>query len=203
MRRFRILPIFTNRKRLSIASAAAMTAALLVTQAWGLEVVRTKTEAELVFPPEPVAPAIQLDFRAELADAGSEDPTMSDVIVSWKRVGGIEPTPFNVLVPMECFVSNEVYRVDDFRACGVELTFDPDGRGAIALSVMEFNAKLVPQRDGTARFKVETRFTTDGHGSAILSTLGGAAVEIAIGSAAPLSLPLGIEAVSGIQPTPF
>jgi hypothetical protein len=71
------------------------------------------------------------------------------------------------------------------------------------LSIMDFEASLKPRRDGTHRFHMEASFTDNGQEAAILGTLGGAAVEIAIGAEMGTALPNAIETVGGIEPTPF
>lgn len=80
------------------------------------------------------------------------------------------------------------------------MTFVPGDREPIDLRILEFDARFVPRRDGTARFRVETSFTDNGQETAILSTLGGAAVEIVIGTETGLSVPLSVETVGGQPP---
>ena len=90
-----------------------------------------------------------------------------------------------------------------FRYGGVEIAYDPDGRGSISLPIREFGDRLFPHpRNGTARLDIRTSFTDDGQESDILGTLGGAVVEVAIGADMGVALPVSIETLSH-PPNPF
>ena len=178
-----------------IRITTALIAAALVTTVWGFEVDRTRTNAEIV-PPGPIEPVIQLNFRAWLFNAGFVG--LDDIVITWERVGGVEPQPFQVLIPAGCFVRNRGFHVEDFQDCGVRMTFG-DG----ILPILEFASRLVQRTDGSARFAVRASFVGRDQAHAILGTLGGAVVEIDISSEARKSPPLRIETVSGVEPEPF
>lgn len=190
---------------LIISTVGLIAAVTLANPVWGFDIERTRTSAEIVlFPPDPLTPAIALTFRAQLLDARSVDPT-EDVGVNWEQFGGIEPQPFNILIPAGCFVPNRGFHVENFRRCGVEITVD-FGRGPIALSIREFQARFLPPnstRDRPARLDIKTVFTDDGRESDILGTVGASAVEIFFGEESAASLMNSMEAVSGPQPQPF
>jgi hypothetical protein len=164
----------------------------------GFEVLRTRTQADLLASdPGADGPVIQLNFTAELSGR-PPDLLSSAMVTNWQDAGGIEPTPFQVHIPAGCFVQDRGFQVEDFRGCGVALRFrDQD------LPIVEFRARLVRLRDGTARF--DLRALVGGNppddGAPILSALGGAEVTITVGSdAAPPSPPFSIDSLSGIQP---
>ncbi len=183
-------------------STFALIAAVLVTPAWGFDVVGSKTEARIV-PPSPVAPVlIQLKLNAQLS-RDIANPAGVDVVVDFQPVGGIVPC-VKVAIPVGCFVANRGLHVDDFRACGVRITVDL-GRGPVALLIREFEASFTRRRDGTIRFEmvVGSNPPDDGAPAAILGVLGGAALEIVIGDTMGTSLPNGIETVGGVSPQPF
>ena len=191
-------------KRFTI-SAVGLITAVLASTAWGFDIRGTKTEAQILLRSS-IAPVILLNFKAQLSnDIG--DLTSTDVLATWQNVGGVSPVPFKVLIPAGCFVANRGFpnrgfHVGDFRSCGVQMTFDL-GLGPTALSIRDFEARVIPRRDGTLRFDMETSFMDNGQEAAVLGALGGAAVEIVIGSEMGTSLPTGIESVSGISPVPF
>ena len=186
-------------KRFTI-SAVGLITAVLASTAWGFDIRGTKTEAQILLRSS-IAPVILLNFKAQLSnDIG--DLTSTDVLATWQNVGGISPVPFKVLIPAGCFVTRRGFHVGDFRSCGVQMTLDL-GRGPTALSIRDFEARVIPRRDGTLRFDMETSFMDNGQEAAILGALGGAAVEIVIGSEMGTSLPTGIKSVSGVSPTPF
>ena len=184
-----------------IISIIGLVAAVLVTPAWGLDVLETKTEAR-IHPLDPTTTVIELNFKAHLMNNGFSDLPFVDVVLESQKPGGIDPQPFRILIPADCFMLNRVFRVDDFRSCRVQMTYDL-GRGPIAVSIMDFEARLTPQSDGSANFAVETRFTDLGQEPAILGALGGAAVEIAIGVELGTALPNAVETLGGVDPIPF
>lgn len=182
-----------------IISTVGLIACVLITPAWGLEVLRTKTEARIL-PPSPVTPVvIQLEFKAQVSNNGFSELGSEDVVVTWQQSGDVAPQPFKVFIPAGCFVANDGFHVRDYVACGVQLTVDL-GRGAVALSIREFAANLKLRRDGTARFIVEASFTDRDREHAILGALGGSAVEIVIGDAMGTAVPNLVETVGGQPP---
>ena len=181
------------------------------TAARGVEIARTKTEAGGVTSAAG-ARAIKLEFTAELIN-GIPDLT-DDVEVGWQQVGGVEPTPFRIVMPAGCFVTGRRgAEVEDFQACGVEISVDSGARGRAHMAIMDFEAKGVARGDGRYRFDIVTTFVPPDpvHDTIppdpiheILGILGGAAVQIAIaGETTMPSLPLRTETVSGIEPVPF
>ena len=185
-----------------IRVTTALIAAVLATTVWGLEVGRTKTEAEIV-PPTPITPVIELSFRAQLFNDGFGGLADIDVIVTWEQVGGVEPTPFlEISIPAGCFVRNRGFHVENFRACGVQMTFGKSGEST-DLEILEFESRLVPRTDGSARFAVQTSFMSQDQAHAILGALGGAAIEIATDLGTGASLPRRIGMLSGVTPEPF
>jgi hypothetical protein len=184
-----------------IRTVVGLMAVVLTTTAWGFEVGRAKTEAEILLP-NPITPAIQLNFKAELFNDGFTELPNEDVVVTWLPPSPIvPPSPIKILIPAGCFIPNGVFHVGDFRSCGVSMTVD-FGRGPTALSIMEFEASLKPHRDGSASFTVETRFADNGREAAILGILGGGAVEIAIGAEMATALPAAVETLSA-PPSPI
>ena len=181
----------------------------------GFQISRAKTGA-MIQTSASGADTIQLTFVAELVNEGGPDVS-DDVVVTWREVGGVEPEPFRALIPAGCFRDRRGrgFYVDDFRTCGVELSVASSTRGLALLEIVDFQARLVRQDDGSSRFNIAANFIPPDpvvppdpivpvtSGRAFLGLLGGAAVEIAIGSASAASPPLRIETVSGIDPTPF
>lgn len=180
----------------------------------GFEIARTRTEAAGTTSAAG-AREVQLRWAAELVN-GMPDLS-DDVEVGWQQVGGVEPTPFRVLIPAGCFVSNRRgARVEDFTACGVELSVESGAGGRTLVAVVDFDARVVARDDGSYRFDIITSIIPPDpvvppdpvippdpvH--AFLGILGGAAVQIAAGGETTMaSPPLRIETVSGIEPTPF
>ena len=184
-----------------MSTVVGLMAVVLTTPAWGFDIARAKTEAEIL-PPSPITPAIQLNLKADLFNDGFSDLATVDVVVTWVPPSPIAPpNPIKVLIPAGCFIENGVFHVGDFRSCGVQMTVD-FGRGPIALSIIEFEARLKPHRDGSANFTIEARFTDENREPAILGVLGGGSVEITIGGESGTALPTTIDTVS-LPPNPI
>ena len=161
------------------------------------------------------AEMIQLTFVAELTSDSGPDVS-DDVVVTWQEVGGVEPEPFRVLIPAGCFrdLRGRGFYVDDFRSCGVQLSVASSARGFAVLEIVDFRARLL-HLDGTSWFDIVTSvippdpvvppdpIVPPTAAGAFLGLVGGAAVEIAIGSESSAAPPLRIVTVSGIDPTPF
>jgi hypothetical protein len=146
---------------------------------------------------------LQLAFRAELLDR-LPDLVRADVVVGWQQVGGVEPSPFRVLIPAGCFeAGRNGSRVEDALACGAEATFGSEENGRTVLSLVDLDARVVSREDGTTRFDLRASILPPDPIHPLLGALGGAAVSIVLGSESAVSLPLRIETVSGIDPTPF
>jgi hypothetical protein len=195
--------------------AAGLVLGALAAPASGFEIPRTKTEA-VIQTSTSGDEIVQLTFVAELVNEGGPDVS-DDVVVTWQEVGGIEPTPFRILIPAGCFRDRRGrgFYVDDFRACGVELSVASSARGLALLEIVDFQARLLHRDDGASRFDIVTSvippdpvvppdpIVPPSPGRAFLGIVGGAAVEIAIGSESSAAAPLRIETVSGVEPQPF
>jgi hypothetical protein len=187
---------------LAAGGLLAPSSVFLETAAPGAEISRSRTEA-VVVASAAGARAIKLEFTAELID-GIPD-LMDDVEVGWQQVGGVEPTPFRVLMPAGCFATGRRgSRVEDFHACGVEVSMDSSQRGRIPMTLVDFEARGVARDDGIYRFDILATFIPPDPVHEIFGVLGGAAVRIATGSGTTMpSLPLRTETVSGVDPVPF
>jgi hypothetical protein len=175
-----------------MSTLVGLIAVVLTTTAWGFDIGQSKTEAGIVVY-DGVTPAIHLNFKSELSNNGFADLVSVDLAVTWVLPEPILPSSsFKVLIPAGCFITNGVFHVGDFRACGVQMTAD-FGRGAIALSISEFETVLKLRRGGSANFTMEARFTDLDREAAIIGILGGGSVEIAIGSESMTALPSAIE----------
>ncbi|MGB7946414.1 MAG: hypothetical protein WCH75_01915, partial [Candidatus Binatia bacterium] len=76
--------------------------------------------------------------------------------------------------------------------------------GRTVLSIVDFAASIFNLRGGAARLDIRTSFTDTNQAVAILGALGGAAVEVVIDTdSSGMSLPRGVESVSGVTPDPF
>lgn len=175
----------------------------VVTDRSAFDIARARTEAGLDLTPSG-AEVVRLEFGAELD--GLPTRATVDVVASWEQAGGIQSQPFVVSIPAGCFMSNrDGLHVEDFRACGVTAAL-----GEELSSLIEFDARLVANGDGTARFELEALvvppepvFPPEPVASALLGTLGGAVVELMIGAESAGAPPLGIETVSfNPQPEP-
>ena len=129
--------------------------------------------------------------------------SQDDVVVTWRREGGIDPTPFRVAIPSGCFVeARDRFRVNGTR-CGVRIILD----GA-RLSTDVFAARLVPpdsdRVDDPYRLRIRLELPQRADSAAqLLSTLGGATVIVKVGTERGKSLASEIQSKSGISPTPF
>ncbi len=127
----------------------------------------------------------------------------SDIVSTWQQAGGIQPTPFRILIPAGCFVAQRDRLRVNGTFCGVQVSLDGE-----IVEVDGFFARAYPPEPVNPgdplrlgiRFSLEV---DEARSSNLLSTLGGAEVSIAIGRESALALPKSIDAVSGVQPTPF
>lgn len=170
----------------------------VVTTEAGFGVAGARTEAEIGLT-RSGAEAVQVEFEAMLEEV--PELAGADVVATWEQAGGISPQPFVVSIPAGCLMSNAVgLHVEDFRTCGVTAAL-----GEERVSLMEFDARLVADRDGTGRLELEALMgiSPTPFAPQLLGTLGGGVVELAIGAESAGVPPLGIETVSGIDPQPF
>ena len=203
---------------LAAAAAVAAPAPLAVSSTGtvsGFEISRAKTGAAIQTSASGVE-MIQLTFAAELLSNSGPDVS-DDVVVTWQEVGGVEPEPFRVRIPAGCFRDRRGrgFYVDDFRSCGVQLSVASSARGFALLEIVDFRARLLHLEDGASRFDIVTSVVPPDPivppdpvvpptaAGAFLGLVGGAAVEIAIGSESSASPPLRIVTVSGVEPQPF
>ncbi len=147
--------------------------------------------------------AVNVQSRFEFMTERLPSLQESDIVATWQRAGGIQPTPFRVLIPAGCFVEvRDRLRVNG-TSCGVQISLDgklleADGFFARAFPPEPINPGE-PLRLG---IRVSVEFD-EARANNLLSTLGGAEVSIAIGRARGVAIPKSIDAVSGIDPTPF
>ena len=170
-----------------------------VPAARGFDFVEAKTEVDVVDPSTERSP-VQMECRAELRGE-VPDLVHADVVATWQQAGGVSPIPFLVTIPAGCFVASEAgFHVEDFRACGVAIDFDRR-----LLPLVDFEARLLRRSDGTSRFDLGALFggPPDDGTPVLLGALGGAVVELVLGTEGSRSVPLGVETVSGVEPTPF
>lgn len=132
-----------------------------------------------------------------------------DVILTWRRAGGIEPTPFRVAIPAGCFVeARNAFIVRD-TGCGVRLILN-----GTRLTTDVFGARLVPPEPivppdpifppEPIRLRVRLELALAPAAAAeLLSTLGGATVIVQIGAERGVSPASEIQSKSGIEPQPF
>ncbi len=147
--------------------------------------------------------SIDLNSRFEMVTEGRPDLQRSDVVATWQRAGGIDPTPFRIVIPAGCFVvERDRLRVRG-TSCGVQVYLESE-----LLEVETFAAvAFLPEPEGpadTLQFRVRLNIVIDPAGSgSVLSTLGGAEVSLTIGREGGVAVPTSIDSFSGVQPTPF
>jgi hypothetical protein len=186
-------------KNRSLIRAAGLLAAFgLVATASAFEIGRTRT-AVAILQLATGARVVRLNLAAELSNNRIPDVTRQRVEVGWQQVGGVDPEPFRILIPAGCFVGARGFRVEDFRRCGVQIVFGRSG----ALFITDFEARLVARDDGTYRLDMEASVIPPDPIHAVLGAVGGAAVQIAIGTESARSLPVSAATVSGVEPQPF
>jgi len=185
-----------RRQNTAMVLAAGLLAAFgQVAAVGGFEISRAKTEAAIV-DPAAAGPVLQMELTAELVRIPAL--ARADVVATWEQAGGVEPTPFLVAIPAECWVPNRAgFHVEDFRACGVSVELD---RRLVPL--MDFEARLLTRGDGTALFDLGALFSTtpDDGAPEVLGALGGAVVELAIGAESSAAPPLSVETVGAGTP---
>ncbi len=147
--------------------------------------------------------SIDLNARFDLVTEGRPTLQESDIIATWQRAGGIQPTPFRVLIPAGCFVEQRGRLRVNGTSCGVQVSLD--GR---MLEADGFVARAVPPEpiNPGEPLRLRIRLSVDvdeARAGNLLSTLGGAEVSLAVGRESGIALPKSIDAVSGIDPTPF
>ena len=147
--------------------------------------------------------AVEVGSRFEVTPDRLPSLLESDLVATWQRAGGIDPTPFRVLIPAGCFVTERERLHVRGTSCGVQVSLE--GR---LLEVETFAAVAVPPEPvmpgDPLRLRIRLAIVGDAsRASELLSTLGGAEVSLTIGRESADALPKRINAVSGINPTPF
>ncbi|HSM05628.1 MAG TPA: hypothetical protein VK858_13520 [Longimicrobiales bacterium] len=144
--------------------------------------------------------------RAGFQAGFAEMPALAgqDVVVTWEQAGGISPNPFRVSIPAGCFVATDGgFLVRDFEGCGVRASL-----GGEAVPLAGFRAVMGIDPTPFAPFSLRIQAVmgidpTPFSPSGVVGTLGGAVLEVSIGAHRGLAPPLGIGAVSGVEPQPF
>lgn len=166
------------------------------------ELTSAETSASWVAPEEPVAPYLNLNFNAELGSLASIE---SDVVISWEEVGGIEPTPFQVIIPAGCFVSDgRSLSVRNHRRCGVMALLTDQSGVEYSLPISTFSAALTPIREyGRLSFSASLYpTTTEGDVTAVLlGIIGGAQQTVMIAGESSSLLPNDLS-IRGFNPQP-
>ena len=132
-----------------------------------------------------------------------------DVIVTWRRAGGIQPQPFRIAIPAGCFVETRNAFVVRDTGCGVRIILD-----GTRLTTDVFGARLFPPEPVVppdpivppepVRLRVRLELALSPAAAAeLLSTLGGATVIVQIGAERGISPASEIQSKSGISPQPF
>ncbi len=143
----------------------------MLTTLWGFDINRSRTAARAGLSPAG-AEAVQLHFRTELTGfRAAPDLTSTRLVVGWQEVGGIEPQPFRVLIPMGCFVENTSFFVEDYVRCGVRAVF-----GRTELQITDFAARMRRTAAGNFVFDMEAMIAVPP--SPCLGALGGAGVRV-------------------------
>ncbi len=191
---------FSTWARLPLASLSLL---VLAAPVQALELGQTSTRAAYVVPDEDSG-ASYIDFSANAELSGIET-VADDIITTWEIAGGIEPTPFRLVIPAECFqLEDASLQVRYFRSCGVKAVLESAEFGEVGLPIQAFTA-VVTERRGSARLSITAAI--DGNTEAgdltavILGTIGGGKQTVSIGRASAARLPSGIE-VFGFDPQP-
>lgn len=190
------------KTRIGQSIAAALLAVAFSGSAAAIELSRAETSATRVNPPEPVRPYLELAFTAEISRLVE---TGGDLVVGWGEVGGIQPTPFRLLVPGRCFLRGDgSLLVRNHRACGVTAELIAPSGDVIGLPVYAFSAVLTEAR-GYGRLAMSAAIgveTGDGDlTSVLLSKFGGAEQSVVIGEDSDSLVPNDIS-VLGFNPQP-
>jgi hypothetical protein len=181
----------------------ALAMLMLAGPAQSLELSRALTRVDWVHPPDPGAPAYaELTFSAEIS---SLEAVEGDVVATWEIVGGIEPVPFEIIIPEGCFQrTGRWLQVRDFQGCGVKAVLETADAGQITMPIDSFSAVLA-ERSGVARLSISTAISTATEigdlSSLVLGTVGGGRQSVKIGPAQASLLPNSVEVV-GFDPQP-
>ena len=188
---------FIHQKTLAAALALALSG-----PAMALELTRTETSATRIVPPDPVRPYLEMSFQAELLRLTD---VAGDVVVGWGEVGGIQPTPFRLVIPADCFGrSAGSLQVRNHRACGVAAELTAPNGDVTALPIYAFSAVLTDAR-GYGRLAISAAMGFESPAgdlsSVVLSKFGGAEQSVAIGEDSASLLPNDLTLL-GFNPQP-
>jgi hypothetical protein len=181
---------------------AAVAALALTGPALALELNRAETSATRIVPPDPIRPYLEVSFQAELLRLTE---TAGEVVVGWGEVGGVQPTPFRLVIPADCFArSAGSLQVRNHRACGVSAELTAPNGEVNVLPVFAFSAVLTEVR-GYGRLAVSAAVGVESRAgdlsSVLLSTFGGAEQSVVIGEDSASLLPNDLT-VLGFNPQP-
>ncbi len=147
--------------------------------------------------------SIDLNSRFELVTEGRPALQETDIVATWQRVGGIDPTPFRIVIPAGCFVAERDRLRVRGTSCGVQVYLESELLEVETFAALAFPPEPVAPGD-PLQFRVRMTVVADSaRSSSVLSTLGGAEVSLTIGRESAVALPKSIDAFAGIEPEPF
>ncbi len=147
--------------------------------------------------------SIDLNARFELVTEGRSALQTSDIVATWQRAGGIDPTPFRILIPAGCFVAERNRLHVHGTSCGVQIYLESELLEAETFAAIAFPPEPVAPGE-SLQLRIRMTIVADSARSySILGTLGGAEVSLTVGRESGIALPKSIDAFSGVQPTPF
>lgn len=190
---------FTNWVRFPLIALGLMAFA---GHSLALELGQTSTRAVYLAPGGKGSPYIDVAASAELRGIRT---LAGDVVTTWEIFGGIEPTPFRIVIPEECFESEEAsLQVRFYRGCGVRAVLESPEVGEIEISIQAFTAVLTKRSDYgrlAITAAIDTRTEVGDVAAVVLGTIGGGRQTVSIGRSSAARLPSGIE-VFGFDPQP-
>ena len=65
--------------------------------------------------------SVVVESRFEFVSERVPDLQESDIIATWQRVGGVQPTPFRIVIPAGCFVEQRDRLRISGTTCGVQV----------------------------------------------------------------------------------
>lgn len=180
----------------------AVVALVLSGPAMALELTRAETSATRIVPPDPIRPYLEVSFQGELLRVTE---VAGEVVVGWGEVGGVQPTPFRLVIPSDCFGrSAGSLQVRNHRACGVAAELTAPNGDVTVLPVYAFSAVLTNVR-GYGRLAISAAVGVESSAgdlsSVLLSRFGGAEQSVAIGEDSDSLLPNDLT-VLGFNPQP-
>jgi len=145
-------------------------------------------------------PSVSVEFETGLPN-DLNDLMPADLTVVWRQAGGIVPC-VRIYIPAGCFVGSDFagsdFHVEDFEACGVQVTNDLlDGR-PVDLRLIGFEARFRQSRlkSDVFLFTTEMLVADPYRNGELLGTIGGAEVVVGIGSETAVGLPESVSTAS-------